>query len=83
MGINGYPKDLPGVTKLLNNYITEIGNNRNFMKTYKKEQTGVAFTQTQEKDEKYKKNNNTKRESNCFHYGKQYHRAEDFPNIEK
>ena len=50
MGMYGYPQELPGVMKLLNNYIAESGDNRKFSKISEKEQTGVAFTQTQEKD---------------------------------
>ena len=55
MGMERYPQDLPWVMKLLNNYISEIGTNRNFGKISGKEQMGVAFTQTQEKGEKGKK----------------------------
>ena len=44
---DGYPQDLPGFTKLINNYITESGNKRAFRKTSGEEQTRVAFTQTQ------------------------------------
>ena len=29
MGMDGFPQDLAGVMKLINNYITENGNNRN------------------------------------------------------
>ena len=50
-----YPQDLPGVMKLLNNYITESGNSINFRKIFRNEQTGVSFTKTQEKDVKDKK----------------------------
>ena len=50
MDINFYPQDLMGFVKLLNNYIVERGNNRNFRKVYGKEHIGVAFTQTQEKE---------------------------------
>ena len=50
VGTDGYPQDLPGVMKLLNKYITESENNRNFRKASGKEQAGVAFTQTQDKD---------------------------------
>ena len=32
MGMDGYPQDLPGVIKLLNNYITSSGNNKNLRK---------------------------------------------------
>ena len=45
---------------MLNNYITESGNNRNFRKTSWKEQTVVAFTKTQEKYVKDKKNTKSK-----------------------
>ena len=37
MGMYRYPEELPGVMKLLNDYITESGNNRNFGKTSGKE----------------------------------------------
>ena len=47
VGMYGHPQDLPGVMKLLNNYVTESGNNRNFKKTSGKEQSIFAFTQTQ------------------------------------
>ena len=83
MGIYGYPQYLPVFTKLLNNYITESVNKRNFRKTPGKEQAGVAFTQTQEKDKKYKKKTNIKGEYHCLHYGKKYHWAADCTNIEE
>ena len=44
MGLESYTQDLPGVMKLLDNYITERRKNRNLMKTSGKEQTGLAFT---------------------------------------
>ena len=83
MGMYRYPEELPGVMKLLNDYITESGNNRNFGKTSGKEQTGVDFTHTQEKDAKYKKNTNRKGEYHCLHYGKKYNWASNCPNLEE
>ena len=65
--MDGYPQDLPGVVKLLNNYITESVNNRNFRNIFIKDQTMVAFTQTQEKDAKDKQKTKIKGESHCFH----------------
>ena len=50
MGMEGYPKDLPGVMKLINKYIIETCKNRNFRKNFGKEQTGTALHQIQEKD---------------------------------
>ena len=50
MGMYCYPKDLLGVMKLLNKYITECVNNRKFRNTLGKETMGVVFTQTQEKE---------------------------------
>ena len=47
MGIGRYPQNLPVSMQLLNNYITEIGKNRNFRKISGKEQKGVDFTQIQ------------------------------------
>ena len=60
MVMGGYPQDLPGVMKLLNNYIAYSVNNRNFSKTSIKYQARVALTQTQCKDEKYKEKDNIK-----------------------
>ena len=51
----GYPQDLPGAMKVLNNYMTESGNNRYSRKTSGKELTGVDLTETQNKDAKYNK----------------------------
>ena len=73
MGMDRYPQDLLGVIKLLNNHIIESGNNRSFRNISRKEQTRVAFTQTQEKEAKDNKKTNIKGESHCFHCGKQYH----------
>ena len=53
--------------KLLNNYIAESVGNRNFIKITGKEQTVVAFNQTQEKDEKDKKKKNKKGKYHFFH----------------
>ena len=69
--------------KLLNNYITEIVNNRNHRKISGKDHTGVDFNQTQEKYEKNKKSTNIKGEYHCFHCGNKDHWAEDCPNIEE
>ena len=55
MVMDGYPQDLTGTTRLLNNYITEIGNNIKFRKISRKDQMGVSFTQTQEKNTKENK----------------------------
>ena len=56
MVLDGYPQDLPGVTKLLNNYIAETRKNRNFMRTSRNEQTGVDFyPNPREGQKEYKK----------------------------
>ena len=68
--------------KLLNNYIIESGNNRNFGKTSRKEQSVVYFTQTQYNDAREKKKSNSKGDYNCFHCGNQHHWAVDYPNLE-
>ena len=67
--------------KLPNNYITEIGNTRNFRNVFGKYQTGVAFNQTQEKDKKDEKQKKIKGESHCFHCVNQDHWAADCPNL--
>ena len=67
MGMYGYPQDPLGIMKLLNSYRSESGNNRSFRNKSGKEQTGIAFTQTQEKDAKYKKNTNRKGEYHYLH----------------
>ena len=67
MVMDGYPQDLLGVMKLLKNYITESGNNRNFNKTSGKYHRGVFFTQTQDNYSKDKKNINSKGGYHCFH----------------
>ena len=43
MSMNGYPQDLPGVMKLLDIYIAESFNNRNFGKISTNEHTVVVF----------------------------------------
>ena len=68
MGLEIYTKDLPGVMKLLNKYITGGGRNRNFIK-HMKDQTGVAFIHIQEKYSE-KNKTNSKGESHFFQYGK-------------
>ena len=73
MVMYGYPKDLLGGTKLLNNYIVESRKNRNFRNIYGKLQMVVAFTQTHEKGAKDNEKNNIKGESHCFRCGKQDH----------
>ena len=83
MGMDGYPKDLLGFIKPTNNYITESGNNTTFRNTPGREHTGSAFTQSKEKDKKYKKKTNIKGEYHCLHYGKKYHWAADCTNIEE
>ena len=55
MVLYGYPQDLPGFMKLLNNYIEESGKKTNFSKKSGNDKTGVAFTETQEKDTKDKR----------------------------
>ena len=72
MGLSGYPLYLPGVMKLMNNYIVESGKNRSFRKNSRKYQTGFAFTQTQEKYAKEKKKINNKGESQSFHWVNKY-----------
>ena len=47
MFMYGCPQDLPGVMKLINNYIAETGDNRKFRKISGKCIMGVAFTQKQ------------------------------------
>ena len=54
IGLDGYPEQLPLLMKLINNYISDR-KKRDSGKNYKKNQTGVDFTQTQERD------NNNKR----------------------
>ena len=83
MFMYGCPQDLLGVMKLLKNYITESGNNRNFNKTSGKYHRGVFFTQTQDNYSKDKKNINSKGGYHCFHCRKQDHWAEDCPNLEE
>ena len=83
MDINFYPQDLVGFVKLLNNYIVERGNNRNFRKVYGKEHIGVAFTQTQEKDANDKKKNNNKGESHWFHCRDQDHWVASCTDLDK
>ena len=82
MGMDGYPQDLLGVMKLKNKYITESGNNRKFRKTSEKEQTVVAFTQTQDKGAKDKESSNRKWWSHCLHFINKDHWEADFPNTE-
>ena len=60
MGIESYPLNIPVVVKLLDNYIPESGKNWNYRETYGKDQTGVAFSQTHDKDINYKNNTNSK-----------------------
>ena len=83
MGMDGYPKDLLGFIKPTNNYITESGNNTTFRNTPRREHTGSAFTQSKEKDKKYKKKTNIKGEYQCLQCGKQYHWAYDCPDLEE
>ena len=83
MCIVEYPQDLPGSTKLLNNYISESGNTKNLRKISGKEQMGVAFTQTQGKYLTDKKKTNNKSEYHCFKCGKKYHWAAECPEIEE
>ena len=49
MGLGGYLKELPGLMNMLNNYIKDSVENRNFSKTYRKYHIWVTFTQTQDK----------------------------------
>ena len=83
MGMGGYPQYLPGVMKLLNNYITKSENNRNFRSISGKDQTGVAFTTNQEKDTKDKKNTNSNGEYHCFCCINQVHRTAECPDLGK
>ena len=48
--MGGYHQDLPVFVKLMNNYIVDIRREKTFIKTSGKEQPGVAFSQTKEKD---------------------------------
>ena len=81
--MDGYPQYLPGVMILLNNYISESGNNRNFRKTSGKGQTGVSFNQTQYWYAKDKKNTNNKGESHYFHCRNQDHWEAGCPILEE
>ena len=79
MGMNWYPQDLPVVMKLMNKYIAESGKNINLRNINRKDQTGVAFTQTQEKDKKYKKKTNIKGKYHCLYFENQGHWADECP----
>ena len=65
MGLDGYQQYLPEIMKILNSYILKSKIRRNFRNTSGKEQTGVAFAQTQDKDKKLKKDKTT-RESHIY-----------------
>ena len=67
---------------MLNKYITESRNNRNFKEIYVKQHTRVAFIQTQEKYDKENKNKNSNCESHCLHCVKQYYLAGEGTNLE-
>ena len=69
--------------KLMNNYIAESVNNINFRKVYGKYNMGVAFTQTQQKDEKDNKNTNIKWESHCLHCLKKDYWEAECPDLEE
>ena len=70
MGLGGYPQDLPGLMKLLNNYKKEIGKTRNFRKTSLKDKTGIDFTQTHNNDSNGNNNTNSKGKYHLFNYKK-------------
>ena len=74
-----YPQDLPGFMKLMNNYITKSGKNRNLGKIFGKEKTGVDFNQTQDKDV----NTTRKVKSHCFHCINQDNWASEWPDLEE
>ena len=61
----------------------QIAGGGSFRKSYIKEHTGVAFTQTQEKGKSEKKKTDIKRESHCFYCVKQDHWEEAFPDLEE
>ena len=83
LGMYGYPQYPPGVVKILNNYITENENNRNFRKISGKDQVGVAFTQTQEKGVKENRRTKIKGESHFFSCGNKYCWEVECPNLEE
>ena len=81
MVMDGYPQDLPGAINVLNRYILESINNRNFRKITGKGQTEGVFTKTQEKDVNDKKNNNRRVKYHCLDCGKKYHCVVECPNL--
>ena len=60
MGLGGYTQETPGVINQLNKYTTKSGKNRNSRNNLKKEQMGLAFTQTQDKAKNDKNKTKTK-----------------------
>ena len=64
---------------LVNNYIVEIIKYRKYRNTTVKDQTGIAFVQTQDKENIMKNKTNSKGESHWFQCVKQVLWAEEYP----